>query len=292
MTTIDMAAPAFATLARKEIVRYIKHPLFWIGSVLFALFLVVDTTGPDKWASTTLSGLVPAAVIGLFGMVIMASLTRSSDRAAEAAGAVSTSQRTRTLALATAVVVPFTLGLVWFVIAVLTYQRQPPAPEAVPFGPVGDGFLYATMFAQGVMSCIGGPLLGLVIGRWLPKRGVAPVALVLMVLVTILMQGLFEFTRAWRVVWPWTHFHSPIGVEGDPNRWAVLPGSPYWYVGYQAALCVIGVLVAMLRDPESERRGVVRAVLIAVVVALGLLTLTMIGGYDETLYNPLPSGRE
>jgi hypothetical protein len=292
MSTTDTAAPTFGTLARKEIVRYVRHPLFWVGSALLAAFTVFDAVSPDKWGSTTLSGLGPAAVMGLFGLVIMASLTRSSDRAAEAAGAVSMSERSRTLALASAVVVPFSFGLVWFVSAVISYQQHPPAPEAIPFGPVDDSFIYATMFAQGVMSCIGGPLLGLVIGRWLPRRGVAPVALVVVVLITILMQGLFDFNERWREIWPWVHFHGPTGVEGDPNRWSVHTGSPYWYIGYQAALCAIGVLVAMLRDAESNRRGLVRALVVVGVVALALLALTITGGYDEVLYNPLPSGRD
>jgi hypothetical protein len=42
----------------------------------------------------------------VLGLVVMFGLARNSDRAAEAAGAVSVPQRTRTLSLATAVVVP------------------------------------------------------------------------------------------------------------------------------------------------------------------------------------------
>jgi predicted MFS family arabinose efflux permease len=89
-----------------------------------------------------------------------------------------------------------------------------------------------------------------------------------------------------------THFHGPLGIDGDAMRWAVYTGSPFWYIGYLAVLCVIGVLFALLRDEESERRRVVRALVIAGVVALALLTLTMTGGYDELMHNPLPSGRE
>ena len=61
------------------------------------------TGGDPRW-STTGDGIAPAALIGLFGKGIMAGLTRNSDRAAAAAGAVA-DQRTRTLALAAAVVV-------------------------------------------------------------------------------------------------------------------------------------------------------------------------------------------
>jgi hypothetical protein len=99
-TTTEAAAPTVRDRwpARRS-ARYVRHRLFWVSSALFAVFLVIDTTGPDKWGSTTLSGLDgrPDRPVRAGDQ---ASLTRSSDRAAEAAGAVSTSQRTRTLALA------------------------------------------------------------------------------------------------------------------------------------------------------------------------------------------------
>lgn len=289
MSTTVTEGPTFATLARKEVVRYLRHPLFLAGAVL----LVISTAmQPTDWFSVTLEGLAPAATLGLFGLVVMVSLTRSSDRAAEAAGSVSTSQRSRTLALASAVVVPLSCALLWYAYTLVGYDRHPPAAEAVPFGSVTDGYVYATLFAQGVMASLGGPVLGLVIGRWIPRRGAAPVAVVVMVLVTIVMQGIFEFNRSWREVWPWTHFYGPFGTEGDPDRALVLTGSPYLYVGYLAVLCVIGVLVAMLRDDESDRRGLLRLLAVVGVVAVVLVVLTITGGYDETMVNPLPSGRD
>lgn len=283
------AEPTVGTLARKEIVRYARHPIFLAGLALLVVSIFMQ---PEGTFSTALEGLAPAAVLGLFGLVVMASLTRSSDRAAEAAGTVSTSQRARTLALASAVVVPLVCALVWFAFTIVGYHQHPPTPETVPFGPVTDTFIYATIFAQGVMAAVGGPILGLVIGRWVPRRGAAPVAVVLMVLVTIVMQGIFEFSRFWREVWPWTHFYGPMGIDGDPNRALVLTGSPYLYVGYLAALCAIGVLVAMLRDEEADRRGLLRVLSIVGLVAVLLLVLSITGGFDDTLVNPLPSGIE
>lgn len=276
--------PTLGTLARKEIVRYLRHPVFLVG---LGLTILVSVRVDDK-TSSTLDGLAPAVGLGLFGMIVMASLTKSSDRAAEAAGSVATDQRTRTLALASAVVVPFGFALLWFVRSVWIYHAVPPEPYAVPFGDVSDTFVYMVMFDEGVLAAVGGPLLGLVIARWIPRRGAAPVAVVLMVLVTILMQGIFEATEQWRQVWPWTHFYGPVGVEGDPDRWVVLTGSPYWYAAYLVALCVIGVLVALYRDEESPRGRLRTVILLAVGVAAVLCVLAMAGGYDETLVNPLP----
>ena len=288
--SLDRAeGPTLGTLARKEIGRYLRHPVFLVG---LALVVLASAFGTDDWHSSTLDGLVPAAGLGLFGLIVMASLTKSSDRAAGAAGTVTTDQRTRTLALAAAVVVPFVFALLWFARTVWIYNVSPPAAEATPFGDVSDTYMYMVMFNQGVLSAIGGPLLGLVIARWIPRRGAAPVAVVLMVLVTILLQGIFESIRYGRLVWPWTHFYGPMGIPDDPNRALVLTGSPYWYAAYLLALCVIGVLVALLKDDESPREGLVKLLAVAGVVAVVLCVLAITGGYQETLVNPLPSGRE
>ncbi len=50
-----------------------------------------------------------------------------------------------------------------------------------PFGPVTDSWKAAVLFGQVALASLGGPLLGLVVGRWFPRRGVAPLAAVLLV---------------------------------------------------------------------------------------------------------------
>lgn len=287
-TEIRAASGTLRTLLRMEILRYLRHPVFLVGAALLLLSLFID---PDPRFSTSMDGLAAASTLGLFGIVVMASLTRSSDRAAEAAGAVSVGERDRTLALAGAVVVPFTVALAWFAATLWRYQGHAPALDGVPFGGVSDSYVYAVVFAQGVMAAVGGPILGLMIGRWLPRRGVTPIAVVVTVLVTIVMQGLFESTRYWREIWPWTHFYGPMGIKGDPDRALVMTGSPYWYIAYLAALCVVGFLIALLKDDEAPSRRLVRAVAGAGVVAAVLCVLTITGGYDEEQVNPVPSAR-
>jgi hypothetical protein len=284
-TTLD---PAVGTLAGQEIRHYLKSRLFWVGAGLLLIMSVPSLASPDERGSTSLDGLAPAALLGVLGLVVMVGLTRNSDRAAAVAGAVSVPQRSRTLALAAAVVVPAAFGLIWFALATIAYLANPPDASG-PFGPADDAFVLATMFAQGVMSCIGGPLLGLLLARWVPGRGVAPVAAVVLVLVTILLQGVFEFTRGWREIWPWTHFHGPIGTSEDSDRWLVLPGSPYWYIAYLAALCVLGVLVAVYRDPEADRARLRYLILGTLAVAVVLTVLSMIGGADSTVVSQVPS---
>lgn len=282
-------SPPLVALARQEVRNYLRSRLYWFGAALTALMGGVAVSRPDAHWSTIGDGLLPAAAVGLLGIVVMAGLTRSSDRAAEAAGAVSVGQGTRTLALACAVVVPFVTGLLWFVAAVVGYHLHPPSPSTAPFGDMSDTFVYANMFAQGVMSCVGGPVLGLVIARWLPRRWVAPVVAVALVPVTMVMQPLFSWAESWRHVWWWIHFVAPGGIEGDPERTVQYPGSPYFYIAYLAALCAVGVLVALYRDPEADHHRLRRWIAGAVGVAAVLCGLAITVGPDETLVNPLPS---
>jgi len=134
-------------------------------------------------------------------------------------------------------------------------------------------------------------VLGLVVGRWLRRRWAAPIVAVVAVLLTVVLNGDQTWNAGWREVWIWTHFHGPFGLAGadDPIRWTVLPGSVFWYVGYQLALCVLGVLIAVLHDWESERTAPARAAVGLAVLAVVLSGLAITGGEPATLPNPIPS---
>ena len=108
--------------------------------------------------------IVPATSLGIFGIMVMDGLVRRSDQAHAAAGTVVLSERDAHLALAMRPVVPFTAGLVFFAWAVWEYQAHPPQDYTMPFGDVGDGWVYAMLFALGTLSTLGGPILGLVVG--------------------------------------------------------------------------------------------------------------------------------
>jgi hypothetical protein len=158
----------------------------------------------------------------------------------------------------------------------------------MPFGEVGDGWVYAMLFAIGTLSTLGGPILGLVVGRWLQFRGAAILCSVGLMLLTIFFQGIVEPVRTIRVFWPWTYFGGPYGVDGDPERWLVLTGSPQWYCAYLVVLCALGVVVAALHDREVPRAGLAKVGGGLAAVALVLGTITMVTGPEE-LVNPLPS---
>jgi len=276
---------AFSALARHEIVGYARHPLFLVGA---ALTLLVVLLGPDASSSSLFHVIVPAAGLGIFGVLVMTSLVRRSDRAFAAAGSVATTERTRTYALASAIVVPLTCGLAFFGWAVWAYHHQPPLPSTMPFGDVGDAWVYALLLALGTISAAGGPILGLVVGRWLDFRGAGAVVAVVLVLLTIVMQGLIEPLRYVRVVMPWTYFGGPYGIDGEAERWLILTGSPQWYCAYLVMLCVAGVLLAALHDRDHPRTGLLRGLAVVLVLAAVFCVLAMTGGVQETMVNPLP----
>lgn len=289
MSATTVPPHVLGALARQEIRNYLRSRLFWLGSALWVFGLWTSVTGSSSEGSTVGDGIFPAGALGVLGIVVMAGMVRNSDRAATAAGAVAVPQRTRTLALAAAVVVPAGMGLIWFACAVIGYQVDPPASYAGPAGSIGEDVVYAQLFTEGVMACIGGPLLGLVIGRWTTNRGVPVVAAVVVVIGTMVLQPLFSWADHVRLAWIWTHFYVPTGIADDPERMVRHPGSPYLYIGYQAALCVLGVMVAMYADPEVDRPALRRRILVVAVVAAAFVALALLVGPQDRIPSPIPS---
>ena len=289
-TAVVGARPAsmLGQLARKEIARYASHPLFLVG---VALVVLTSAGQPDASDSSLGKVISPAAGLGVIGVLVMASLTRTSDQIASAAGAVVVSERTRTLALVCALIVPFAAGLCWLGWALWAYRHWPPHANGMPFGGIGDDWAFAVLIALGLLPSLGGPILGLLVGRWVPRRGAAPLFAVLLVTETILMQGLFEPLRYIRLIVPWTQFGGPLGVPGDPERMSILTGSPQWYCVYLVVLCALGVVLALLHDRERPRRPLLVALGVIVVVAAVTAVLAITTGVQEVIINPLPSQR-
>lgn len=291
MTATAADTTPFAVLARREIRHYATAPLFWVGVVLLVAQVVLSSVEENDGTSSTLTMIVPAATLGLLGLITMANLTHRSDRSAAAAGTTAIGESERTLALAAAIVVPVGVALLWYTWAVVYFVAEPPADFVFPAGPVSTAYVLAVMFALSVMTAAGGPILGLVIARWLRFRGSTALATVLVVIVSILLQGNFESTWRWHVVWPWTYWYGPLGWETTgtgSTSWVALPGSPIAWIGYLAALCVLGLLLALYHDPEGPRARLRTALLATGAVAAVLLVLTMTTGLADPWTHPLP----
>lgn len=294
MSTIELTSTPTAVrhgdalwrLAVLETRRYARHPLFLVG----VLLTIVTCIGkPDVRTSSFYNAIVPAAALGVLGLVVMASMTRNSTILRRSAGATPVPERIQTGALAVACLLPFTTGFAWFFWAVWAYHAYPVPANGFPFGPVTTGWKLAMLFGEGTMSTLGGPLLGIVIGRWWPKRGVAPLLAVLLVAAVIVMQGLFEPLRRIRVIMPFTYWGGPIGIKGDDMRMILMTGSPQWWVVYLACLCGLAIVAALWHDRKarSTRLRAIGAILLVTAVVACLLA--MLAGLDQTLVNPLPS---
>jgi hypothetical protein len=295
--TADLpATPSLATttasplgaLARREVLRYARHPLFLVGVLLL---VVGELTSDEPAVRTTyiLHVLIPAFTIGVLGIVVEYRLARGSDRLAETSGSPTLGMYERTLALVAGLSVPLLVGLLWFAFAVARYTRTDTPPDGLPFGGVGDGWAYGVMFSLGVVSCVGGPVIGLLLARWFPRRGVAVVTAVLLVIAVMVMQGNIESLRYVRVVMPFTWFGNLFGTAGDPDRMVILTGSPLWYSAYLLGLCVLGVLVALYRDRERPRGRLRRTIWVTLAVTVLLCGLAMTQGVQETMVNPVPT---
>jgi hypothetical protein len=286
MSSMTTTGSTLGVLARQEIRNYLRHKLFWVGAALVVLLDVVMLFHLDHDPGSSASYMIgPAALLGVLGLVVMFGLTRRSDRAAEAAGVVAVPERTRTLALAAATVVPFSVALGSFIVAVVTWYLHPPADYVVPPG-ISNAFVHAEQFGDGVVCAIGGPILGLLLARYLPRRGAAPVASVLLVIVTILLQGgLVGGDQPFRVFWVWTYFMTQRSVGGV---WHIgtLPGNPFIWVLYLLTLCAIGVVMAFRHDPESDQTTLTRVALGLTVLAVVLGVLTMLIGYPHGIISP------
>lgn len=281
-----LAHPALPVLARQEIRHYAVHKLFWFGAALTVALDVVMAFDLDHSTGSTGAYMIgPAAMLGVLGMAVMYGLTRRSDLAAESAGAVAVPERTRTLALAAATVVPLAVALPSWLVAVVGYHVHPPASDTIPAG-VSAGFVHAMQFGGGVLCALGGPLLGLLLARYVPRRGVVALTAVGLVLVTILLQGgLFGHGQPFRVLWFWTYFVTQ--VRGADGAWHMgsLPGNPYPWVGYLLALCALGVVLSVAHDPDGDR-ALLRRVALAVLAAAAVFAVLTLTTGPATVVNP------
>jgi hypothetical protein len=279
------ASPAWLLLARIEMIRYARRPAFLFGAAL-TLAALLPYLDPEEPVDE-LSMIAPAALIGLIGITLSAQRVWASDRCADAAGSTPVPMATRTLAHLAACLVPFTVGLVFVAVSYVRYLTDPP-PASGYAALMSDGWVLAVWFALGAVSCLGGPILGVLIARMTDRRAAPILISVGLVALAIVFQGLFEPLRRIRVFMPWTYWGGPFGIDGDPQRSMVFMGSPQWWVVYLLVLCAIAALVALRRDRawRSQRNGAALTAL--VVIAVVTCLAAMWTGTPDTVVNPLP----
>jgi hypothetical protein len=173
-TTLTFGPPAaaagratFAALAARETRRFARNPVF-----LFAVAITVAAL----WASrpgTTVTDInnanwVAAIFLGGFGMMATFWLTRSMRASEPVAGVTPTTLPARTAALCAVAIVPFACGG----LALLRFVQLIPVGDPV-YGAFSPSARIAVLVGQIVIPSLGGPLLGVALGRWVRFPGAA-----------------------------------------------------------------------------------------------------------------------
>lgn len=267
----DTAAPAtarLAALARHEVRRYLRYPLFALGLALTALLctLYLRTTITDP------TGLPPGITVflGVFGIAIGFRLTCATQGADEVLDVTPASPQLRTGALCLAGLLGFAGGVLALT-AILIFQRPAGAWTYGVFGPSDQ---FAVLAGQVPICALGGPLLGIAVARWVRHVWALPALVVLIGAWTVLVSGVgATYPRPLaaalvRMLTPCTFFLS---FDKHPRQVETWRGSPWFFLGWQVCLCALAVTVALLRDAGPRWRRPLHLTLAAV----GLLAVTM-----------------
>ena len=269
----------FAALALREMRRFARNPvlLFGVAITVVALWASRSTTITDiddeNW--------VAAIFLGGFGMMATYWLTRSMRASEPVVGVTPVTQPARTAALCTVAIVPFACGC----LALLRFVQLIPVGNPA-YGAFSPSARVAVLVGQFVVPSLGGPLLGVALGRWVRFPGAAFV--------------LFLFLYGWvslvTILAIWHPDSAPVAVLRlfapfafftytlNAGSVTTCRGSPWFFIGWQLALCVIAVLVALLRGAEGRARSrIIRALGVAGAAALILLVLAGTSGFAHAV---------
>ena len=269
----------FAALAVRETRRLVLNPVF-LSAVAFIVYTL--WAGPDTGLTEIdTANPYPAIFLGGFGMMATYWLTRSMRASEPVVGVAPVTLQVRTAALCAVALVPFACGC----LALLRFVQLIPVSNAL-YGPFSPSARVAVLVGQMVVPALGGPLLGVALGRWVRFPGAAFVLFLIIYgwvsLVTIVTMSHPDSlpVAVLRLFSPFAFF----SLHSDAGGVTAWRGSPWFFIGWQLALCAIAVLVALLRGAEGRvRTRVVRALVLAAVAALVMLGLAAAGGFTHTV---------
>jgi hypothetical protein len=271
------ARSTFAALAVREMRRFVLNPVF-----LAAAGLTAYTLWSGRSTITEIDGAntISAVFLGGFGMLAAFWLTRSMRASEPIVGITPITLPTRTAALCATAIVPFGCGC----LTLLAFLRFHPVGDPA-YGAFSQPARIAVLVGQIVVPSLGGPLLGVALGRWVRFPGAAFVLFLILsgwvnlVVALTLARPDSAPVAVLRLFAPFALFtlHSDAGV----TTWR---GSPWFFIGWQLALCAIAVLAALLRGAEGPvRLRIIRALGIAGAVAVIMLVMAGTGGFTHAV---------
>lgn len=285
VSTRRPAVLTFAGLARHELRRYVVNPVFLLGA---SLTILVSATAGSK-VLVDINEMTPLTAILLGGFAMTAAFwqARSLRPSSPVIDTTPVSLPVRSAALCTTAIVPLLCGIA----SLLLFRHNVHVAGDWVYGAFDPSTRTAGQVSQFVVPSLGGPLLGVALGRWVRFPGAGFVLLVLLyawVSVTVLPSVFGPADQTWTVG---LRFLGPYAFWAfyDPDAGVVttLRGSPWFFIGWQLALCAFAVLVALLRGAEgAARRRIVRALGGVVVIAAFLLVLAVQGGLPHVVTAP------
>jgi hypothetical protein len=264
-------------LAARETRRFVLNPVF-----LFAVVFTAWWTWAGRGTAVAHIDLVnafPAIFLGGFGMMATFWLTRSMRASEPVVGVTPVTQPARTAALCAVAIVPFGYGCLTLIAFLHFHPASDPA-----YGAFSPSARIAVLAGQIVVPALGGPLLGIALGRWVRFPGAALVMLLVLwswvsLVTSVSMSPPDSAPVAVLRLFAGFTFFALHSDAGGVTAWR---GSPWFFLGWQLALCAIAVLVALLRGAEGRvRTRIIRALAIAGVAALVMLALTAAGGFTH-----------
>jgi hypothetical protein len=269
----------FTALAARELRRFVLNPLFLAAIGLTAYLLwsgqrstVTEIDSVNAIAATLFGGL---------GMMAAFWLTRSMLASEPVVGVTPVTLPRRTAALCAVAIVSFLCGC----LALLWFVRLYPVSEPV-YGAFSQQARIAILVGQIVVPSLGGPLLGVALGRWVQFPGAAFVLFLLLSgwvnLVTALTLARPDSApvAVLRLFAPFALFTLDISA----GHVTAFRGSPWFFIGWQLALCAIAILVALLRGAEGPVRArIIRALAVTGAAAVIMLVLAGTGGFTHAV---------